>query len=88
MVSLKHFLSVEEYYEEFEGLLNLLHLTDEYSLSIFISNLKPEVAKSVRLFEPKTLNHAFHIAKQVESMLYNLPRKPYMAYKNAYVAQI
>ena len=32
---------VEEYYEEFERLLNLLQLTEDYSLSIFVSNLKP-----------------------------------------------
>ena len=53
LVSLKQFFSVEEYYNEFEALLNLLHLTDEYSLSIFVSNLKPEIAKicEVVLFE-------------------------------------
>ena len=45
LVSLKQLSSIEEYYEEFKALLNLLNLTDDYSLSIFVSNLKPEIAK-------------------------------------------
>ena len=87
LVSLKQSASVEEYYEEFESLLNLLDLTDDYSLSVFVSNLKPEIAKSVRLFSPKTMTHAFTLAKQVESMLYTLPRKPYSPYRNALITQ-
>ena len=67
--------------------MNLLQLSDDYILSIFVSNLKPEIATSVRLFYPKTLTHAFNLAKQVESMLYNFPRKPYIPYKNALVSQ-
>ena len=52
-----------------------------------MSNLKPKIAKSVRLFYPKTLTHVFNLAKQVESMIYNLPHKPFETYKNAPVAQ-
>ena len=63
LVSLKQSSSVEEYYEEFKSLLKLLDLTDEYSLSVFVSNLKHKIAKSVRLFFPKTLTHAFSLAK-------------------------
>ena len=81
LVSLKHTNSVEEYYEEFEALLNLLQLSDEYALSVFVSNLKPEISKSVRLFYPKTINHALSLAKQMEVVLYNLPRKPFHLYK-------
>ena len=75
LVSLKQSSSIEEYYE-FEALLNLLNLNDEYSLSIIVSNLKPEIAKLVRLFYPKTLTNAVNLAKQVESMLYNIPKNP------------
>ena len=73
---------MEEFYEEFEGLLNHLQLSDEYALSIFLGNLKPEVSKPVRLFYPKTLTHAFNLAKQMESIIFNIPRKPYIPYKN------
>ena len=87
LVSLKQLSFVEEYYEEFEALLNLLQLTDEYSLSVFVSNLKPEIAKPIRLFYPKTLTYAFSLAKQVESMFYNLLRKSFVPYKNALAYQ-
>ena len=63
MVSLKQTSSVEEFYKEFKSLFNLLQLTDEYALSIFLNNLKPEISKSLRLFHPKTLTHALNLAK-------------------------
>ena len=81
LVSLKQSKSVEEYYDEFEALLNLLQLSDEYSLSVFVSNLKLEISKSVRLFHPKTLNHALNLAKQMEALLYNVPRKNFVPYR-------
>ena len=81
LVSLKQLNFVEEYYEKFEALLNLLQLSDEYSLSVFVSNLKPEIANFVRLFQPRTLTYAFNLAKQVEAMIYNLPRKFIMSPK-------
>ena len=87
LVSLKQSASVKEYYEEFKALLNHLQLTNEYTLSIFVSNLKLEIAKSVKLFYLKFLTHAFNLAKQVESMIYNLPQKPFVPYKNALVVQ-
>ena len=52
LVTLKQTHTVDEYYDEFESLLNLLQLPDDYALSIFISNLKPELSKPVRLFYP------------------------------------
>ena len=55
--------SVEEYYEQIEALLNLLQLSDDFSLSIFISNLKPDLSKSMRLFYLKDLTHALNLAK-------------------------
>ena len=66
LVSLKQTATVEEYFEDFEALLNLLHLSDDYALSVFLSNLKPDIASSVRLFYPKTINYALSLAKQVE----------------------
>ena len=39
LVSLKHIGIVEEFYDKFESLLNILHLPDDYVLSVFISNL-------------------------------------------------
>ena len=83
LVSLKQTTSVEDYYDEFESLLNLLHLSDEYALSIFLSNLKPNLSKSIRFFNPKDLTHALNLTKQMESLVYNLPRKPFQSYNNS-----
>ena len=81
LVGLKQNGSVDEYYDEFESLLNLLQLSDEYALSIFISNLKPELSKPLRLFFPQTLTHALNLSRQLETMIFNTPRKPYIPYK-------
>ena len=73
---------MEEIYEEFESLLNLLQLHDDYALSVFISNLKLDISKHVRLFYLKTLTHALSLAKQLKSLMFNIPKKPYIPYKN------
>ena len=73
IISLKQTASVEDYYEKFESLLNLLQLLDDYALSIFISNLKPNISRLVRLFYPKTLTHALNLAKQLEAFIFNTP---------------
>ena len=63
IVSLEQIAFVEDYYKEFESLLNLLHLPDDYVLSIFINNLKPDISRPIRSFYPKTLTHALNLAK-------------------------
>lgn len=40
IVSLKHTNIVGDYYKEFEALLNLFQLCDDYASSIFTSNLR------------------------------------------------
>ena len=79
LVFLKQVSSVEEYYKEFEALLNL---SDEYSFNIFVSNLKHDISRSIRLFQPKTFIHALNLAKQMELVMYNLPHKPFTPDKN------
>ena len=63
LLLLKQTATVEDYYDEFESLLNLLQLPDDYALSIFINNLKPEISKPLRLFYPKTLTYALNLAR-------------------------
>ena len=81
LVNLKHTGTVEEFYDEFESLLNILHLPDDYALIVFIGNLKPDISKPVRLFYPKILTHALNLAKQLEALVYNVPKKPYIPYR-------
>ena len=80
LVSLKQITTVEEFYKEFEALINLLQRSEAYALSIFVSDLKPNITKSVRLFQPKNLTHALHLAKQMEAIIYNPPRKIFLPY--------
>ena len=86
IVSLKHTSSVEEFYEEFESLLNLLQLPSEYALSIFINSLELEISKLARLFYPKAPTHALNIAKQLEYIVFNMPRKTYFSHKNPLIS--
>ena len=80
LVSLKQTSTVEEFYDEFEALLNLLQLSEEYALNIFVSNLYPDISKCVKLFHPKNLTHALNLAKQMEVILTNPPRRPFIPY--------
>ena len=82
IVALKQLGSVEDYYDTFLSLLNSLQLSPEYALSIFVSNLKPEISSTVRLSFPKTLSHAFSLAKQLETLNYISTKRPFVPYKN------
>ena len=86
LVSLKHTNTFEEYYEDFLAILNSLQLSDEYSLSVFISDLKPEISKIVRLFLPKNLTHALTLAKQIESLNPITNRRTWIPYRNPLTA--
>ena len=85
LVSLKQTTTVEDFYEKFETLLNLLNLSDDYALSIFLSNLKPDIANSVKLFYPKNITYALNLAKQVEAIVYNVPKKHFIHPKSGFV---
>lgn len=43
LVTLKQSASVDQYHDGFLSLLNQLNLPEMYALSIFLSNLKPEI---------------------------------------------
>ena len=66
VVNMKQTGTVEDYYKELEGFCNMLQLSEEDALHIFINNLKPKISKAVSLFYPKTLTHALELAKQVK----------------------
>ena len=82
LVGLKQTNTVEKYYDEFESLLNLLQLPNDYALRIFISNLKHELPKLIQLFFPQSLTYALNLSKQLEYLIFNTPRKSYIPYKN------
>ena len=69
VMDLKQIGTVQGYYEELEGFCNLLQLTEEDALQIFINNLNSEISKSVRSFYPKTIEDALKLAQ-----FYELPK--------------
>ncbi|KAJ0745438.1 putative nucleotidyltransferase, Ribonuclease H [Helianthus annuus] len=54
---------LEDYCDEFDLLLNKVTLPDEYTISLFIEGLKPEIKCHVRMFKPKTLRETYSLAR-------------------------
>ncbi|XP_026378286.1 uncharacterized protein LOC113272700 [Papaver somniferum] len=66
--------TVLEYQEMFEELKALMlaknkHLTEEYFISSFISELKDELRIAVQMFSPTTLDKAIYLARMQEVLL-------------------
>ena len=72
---------MESYYEKLENFCNLLQLSEEDALNIFISHFKPNIYKLVRFFYLKIFTHTLKLAKQLESLFFNLPQQPSTPYK-------
>ncbi|TYH88935.1 hypothetical protein ES332_D01G223300v1 [Gossypium tomentosum] len=69
LVSLKQLSSVDQFHDNFLSLLNQLNLPKTYALSIFLSNLKPEIGQYLWLFKPQTLVEGYQLARQVEAIV-------------------
>ena len=66
---------VDEFYDEFEDLLNLLQLYEEYVFSIFLSNLKEDISRCV--YSTSLLLVALKLARQVEYILYDTSKRSF-----------
>lgn len=75
LVSFKQQGSIDQFHDRFLSLLNQFHFLEAYALSIFTSNLKPEVGQYLRLFKPQTLVEGYMLARQVESIVLGTSRK-------------
>ncbi|KAG8488175.1 hypothetical protein CXB51_018702 [Gossypium anomalum] len=69
LVSLKHQGTVDQFHDRFLSILNQIHLPERHALSIFISNLQPEVSQYLKLFTPQNLVDGYLVARQVERIL-------------------
>ena len=49
--------------EDFDVVLSKVSLPEEYAISYFISGLKVELQGLVRIFNPKSLQQAYSIAR-------------------------
>lgn len=75
LVSLKHQSTMDQFHDRFVSILNQIHLPERHALSIFISNLQPEVSQYLKLFKPQNLVDGYLVAKQVESILKGTSKK-------------
>jgi hypothetical protein len=72
---LKQTGSLEEYKTQFEELANkVLRLIDSHKLSMFLGGLRDDIRLPVRMFNPKTLNDAYALAKIQDGCLVNNSR--------------
>ncbi|XP_075643266.1 uncharacterized protein LOC142614597 [Castanea sativa] len=74
LTKLRQVSSVSTYKAQFEAVSNRIkELSEKHKLSCFLSGLKDEIRLPVKMFNPKTLNSAFGLAKiQEEYLLSNI----------------
>ncbi|OMP10036.1 Retrotransposon gag protein, partial [Corchorus olitorius] len=68
LVMLRQNGTVDEYYDDFEKLLNMIDLKDHQALSICLTNIKPELLREVRKDHPADLDSAVNLAREIEAL--------------------
>jgi len=66
LLRLRQKTSVDAYHEEFNSIITRLKLSDDHILRCFLGGLKKEIQMMVRMFRPKSLQHAFTLARTYE----------------------
>ncbi|XP_071716761.1 uncharacterized protein [Rutidosis leptorrhynchoides] len=61
--------TLQEYYDEFERLLNKVKISNKHAISLFLAGLQKEIELQVRIFKPRTLEDAFCLAKLQDDTL-------------------
>jgi hypothetical protein len=68
LINLKKNGSIAEHIENFQRLnINVTDVLDEHLIDVFIGNLKDNIQHEVLLWEPKSSENAFRVARNVES---------------------
>lgn len=75
LTSLKQKGSIQDYQDQFKEFLNRVKLTESYVVSYFLSGLKEEMQLSVKMFMPRTIQHAKTLARLEETKILNALRK-------------
>ncbi|TXG72195.1 hypothetical protein EZV62_000774 [Acer yangbiense] len=63
LMNLKQLGTLQDYMDKFDLALSRVSLTEEYTISCFISGLRVELQGLVRIFNPTNLQHAYSIAR-------------------------
>jgi hypothetical protein len=68
LINLKQKGSVVDHIDNFQRFnIKVTNILDEHLIDVFIGNLKDNIQHEVRLWEPKSLQNAFRVARNVES---------------------
>jgi hypothetical protein len=68
LINLKQKGSVTEHIENFQRLnIKVIDIPDEHLIDVFIGTLKDNIQHEVRLWEPKSLENAFKVERNVET---------------------
>jgi hypothetical protein len=83
LINLKQKGSVTKHIENFQRLnIKVTDIPDEHLIDVFIGTLKDNIQHEVRLWEPKSLENAFKVARNVESK--NMAMATRRTYPNIY----
>ena len=62
-MELKQRGELEEYIQDFDILWNKTEVSEKQALVIFLGGLEIEIKNTVKMFEPKTLRHAYNLSR-------------------------
>ncbi|GJW59898.1 retrotransposable element Tf2 [Tanacetum coccineum] len=65
--NLKQDGSVANYQDQFKVLLGKVELSDQYAISLFLGGLQTDIGLVVKMFKPKSLYDAYHLARMQEA---------------------
>jgi len=63
LMELKQLGNLEEYIQDFDILWNKAEINEKQALVIFLGGLELEIKNTVKMFEPKTLKHAYNLSR-------------------------
>jgi len=63
LMELKQRGELEEYIQDFDILWNKAEVSEKQALVIFLERLETEIKNTVKMFEPKTLRHAYNLSR-------------------------
>ena len=63
LIELSQHGDLEEYIQDFDILWNKAEINEKRALMIFMGGMELEIKNTVKMFEPKTLKHAYNLAR-------------------------
>lgn len=67
LIYVKQTVSVKDYQRAFVSVITRINLSTQYSISIFLNNLKPELSNAVKIGNPCSLPQAYYLARLQEA---------------------